>query len=140
MQLAREPATFDLLTLDHTPQRVTLNPVGKLDCDRRPLGELLGQSKFGVREARIAAAMVVREHDPDRAVSREQRHVEPGHRTKLAGDLLHDLRVVEHRVDTLAPSAREHSARLRSSREHRVQQRRRVVRGDRLDPQPFGGR
>ena len=83
---------------------------------------------------------VVGERDPDRAVARQQRDVEPRRRAELAGHVLHDLGVVEHGVDPLAATSRQHRAGLGLVRDHLVQQLIRLFGGDRLDAQAVGRR
>ena len=58
----------------------------------------------------------MRDHDADRAAAHEQRYVERRVDAEAAGRLLVDLRVVEQRVDPLAPAALEHAAGLRAVR------------------------
>jgi hypothetical protein len=55
--------------------------------------------------------------DPDRAVAREQRHVERRRRAELPRVLLRHLRVVDQRVHPLAAAALQDARRLRLRRE-----------------------
>ena len=61
------------------------------------------------------AELVVRDDDADRTAARDKRNVQRGSDAHPASDLLIDLGIVEHGVDSLAPSALEDAARLRAA-------------------------
>ena len=58
------------------PQRIALDAAREIDGDGGALGEVLGEPQVGVREPRVATLPVVGEGNPDRAVARQQRHVQ----------------------------------------------------------------
>ena len=113
VELAREPATLELLPRDHPAQRVAGDPVGEVDGHRSARAEGLGQAQVLVGEARVGPELVVRGDHPDRPVGDDHRHEEPRAQADAPGELLVDLDVLERRVDALAPPPLEHASALR---------------------------
>ena len=109
----------------------------EIDRDRGTLGEMLGETKIGTREPWVAVELVVREDDSDAPPAATSGTYKPGDRGELSRDLLHDLGVVDDRVDPFTAAPSENVSDLRLVRNHRVEQRLRAFPGDRLDPQCF---
>ena len=115
MELARKSLALELLCLDDARKRVTADPLGEIDRDRRPVGQALRQAQVVVREARARPCLVVRDDDADRAPTSDQRDVERRADAELPRRLLIDLRVLEHGVDPFAAAPLEHATCLRPS-------------------------
>ena len=114
MQLAREPAPFELLRLDDPAQRVACHARGEVDGDRGTWGEGLGQTQVLVTEPRVLELLVVGDDDADRPPSKSERNEEPGLGAEPLDRLLVDLRIVGERVDTFRAAAFEHASALRT--------------------------
>ena len=113
MELARKAPALELLSLDDPAQRIACNALGKVNCECGPGGEGLGESDIGVREAHVAAELVVRCEHADRAAADEQRHPKARASAHQARGLVVHVGVVEQRVHTLALASLEHAPRLR---------------------------
>ena len=68
VQLACEASPLELLAGDDAAQRIPGDTPGKVDRDRRPVRELLGEPQVSAAEAGIRAELVVRDEDADRSV------------------------------------------------------------------------
>ena len=113
MELACEPPALELLSGDHTAERVARDSEREVDGDGRARGELLGESKVGVGESRVSAKPVVGDDDADRPIACIEWHVEPCRGRHELHRLLVHLWIFHGRVDALAVSALEHAAGLR---------------------------
>ena len=113
MQLAGQSCSLELLRLDDAADGVLADSLRQVDCDRGPRPERLRQAQVVLAEHRGRPVLVVRDHDSDRSSAHYQRHVERRMDTQAPSRLLVDLRIVEQRVDPLAPAAVEHASRFR---------------------------
>src|SRR5688572_8134100 len=93
---------FELLRLDHPPERVSLDSSTLVDRDRGPGGKDLDELPVLVREAPIGNALVHSVDDSDPLIAREHRNVERGMHAHSPSSLTIDFRILEDRVDELA--------------------------------------
>ena len=113
VQLSGEARSFVLLGLDDTANGVTTDPLGKMHGDRSPRREGLREPDVLVGEARCRAPeLVVGDDDADASTLGNERDVESRANAHPTSDLLIQLGVVEHEVDTFAPPALEHPSGL----------------------------
>ena len=103
MQLASQTLALELLGRDDAAQGSAGHSLGELDRDGGPVGEQLRHTLVVLREAGIAADLVVQADDPEGVIVGEQRDEEARAGADTARDDLVDLRIVEYRVDSLGP-------------------------------------